>query len=222
MSFLASNADRAATDGRFAVINPGAGWPSKVWPPDRFAAVAWLGSRHAMRSLVVWAGDQERAWAEQIVAGSAGFGVLAPPTTLCQLAAVTRQAALFVGSDTGPLHIAVAVGTPCVGMFGPMPAGRNGPYGPQHIAVQKCASPAPAASAAPPAPSRWRPSRSTTCCAACEQILSRSPAGPPHGLEGHSTYPKSRMSPFSMACLWLLFAVQIRIHRRVVVHLELE
>ena len=49
-----------------------------------------------------------------------------------------RRAALFVGSDTGPLHIAAAVGTPCVGLYGPMPATRNGPYGPRHVAIQKC------------------------------------------------------------------------------------
>jgi ADP-heptose:LPS heptosyltransferase len=44
---------------------------------------------------------------------------------------------LFVGSDTGPLHLAAAVGTPCVGLYGPMPAERNGPYGPRHVALQE-------------------------------------------------------------------------------------
>ena len=62
---------------------------------------------------------------------------LAPSTSLTELAAVVRRAAMFVGSDTGPLHIAAAVGTPCVGLYGPMPATRNGPYGPEHVAVQK-------------------------------------------------------------------------------------
>ena len=49
------------------------------------------------------------------------------------------RATLFVGSDTGPLHIAAAVGTPCVGLYGPMPATRTGPYGPSHVAIQKLA-----------------------------------------------------------------------------------
>jgi heptosyltransferase I len=123
---------------RFAVINPGAAWGSKRWPVDRFAAVArHLGKDGARRSLVVWAGDAERRLAEQIVEGSCGSAVRAPATSLRQLAAIARRAALFVASDTGPLHLAVAVGTPCVGLFGPTPAERNGPYGAPHIAVQK-------------------------------------------------------------------------------------
>jgi heptosyltransferase I len=123
----------------FAVINPGAGWPSKLWPPGRFAAVAeHLGRNRHVPSLVVWAGDEERGWAETIATGSGGYAQVAPPTSLTELAALCRRAAIFVGSDTGPLHIAAAVGTPCVGLYGPMPAERNGPYGPAHIAIQKC------------------------------------------------------------------------------------
>lgn len=122
----------------FAVLNPGAGWPSKVWPAERFAEVArHLALAWRLPSLVVWAGNQEKAWAETIVARAEGIARLAPSTSLTELAAVVRRAALFLGSDTGPLHIAAAVGTPCVGLYGPMPATRNGPYGPAHIAVQK-------------------------------------------------------------------------------------
>jgi ADP-heptose:LPS heptosyltransferase len=53
------------------------------------------------------------------------------------LASLARRATLFIGSDTGPLHLAAAVGTPCVGLFGPVAAERNGPYGSQHLSVQK-------------------------------------------------------------------------------------
>jgi ADP-heptose:LPS heptosyltransferase len=87
--------------------------------------------------LIVWAGDEERGWAEQIVAGSAGHATMAPATSLGELGAIVRRATIFISSDTGPLHLAAAVGTPCVGLFGPMPAERNGPYGAQHICVQK-------------------------------------------------------------------------------------
>lgn len=122
----------------FAIINPGAGWPSKVWPAERFGEVAArLGKEESLPTLVVWAGNQEKDWAETIVARSEGHARLAPPTSLTELAAVSRRARLFIGSDTGPLHIAVAVGTPCVGLYGPMPAERNGPYGEQHVAIQK-------------------------------------------------------------------------------------
>lgn len=130
--------DAAGLNDGFAVINPGAGWPSKLWPPERFAAVArHLGAARSLPTLAVWAGDEEHQWAEQIVAGSDGHARLAPPTSLTELAAVVRRARLFVGSDTGPLHLAAAVDTPCVGLFGPMPAERNGPYGPAHVAIQK-------------------------------------------------------------------------------------
>ena len=140
-------ADRAAAEriigelgiaAGFAIINPGAGWPSKLWPTDRYAAVAChLGEVGHLPTLVVWAGQAERAMADEI-ANAAGATVhIAPPTTLPQLAAVARRAKLFIGSDTGPLHLAAAVGTPCIGLYGPWPAARHGPYGPQHIALQK-------------------------------------------------------------------------------------
>ena len=51
--------------------------------------------------------------------------------------AVSRRAKVFFGSDTGPLHLAAAVGTPCVGLYGPWPSEVHGPFGPQHIALQK-------------------------------------------------------------------------------------
>lgn len=122
----------------FVVINPGAGWPSKLWPPARFAAVArYLGQQRHLPSLVVWAGTAERCMAEAIASGSAGHARIVPSTTLTQLATLIRRARLFVASDTGPLHIAVAAGTPSVGLFGPMPHQRNGPYGPRHMAVQQ-------------------------------------------------------------------------------------
>ncbi len=63
--------------------------------------------------------------------------MLAPPTTLPELAAVLRRARIFVGSDTGPLHIAAAVGTPCVGLFGTTRPQDCGAYGPQHVHIQK-------------------------------------------------------------------------------------
>lgn len=122
---------------RFAVINPGAGWPSKLWPPGCFAAVARHLGRRGLPSLVVWAGSTEHELAAEIVRSAEGAAHLAPQTSLCELASLLRRAALCVSSDTGPLHLAAAVGTPCVGLFGPMPAERNGPYGTQHIALQK-------------------------------------------------------------------------------------
>lgn len=120
-----------------AMINPGAGWDSKLWPAERYAAVArYLDAEQDLRSVVVWADERERAWAKQIVAASNGAATLAPHTSLPDLAALARQAALFVGSDTGPLHIAAAVGCPCVGIYGPTDPADCGPFGPGHRTVQ--------------------------------------------------------------------------------------
>ncbi len=130
--------DAAGLQNGYATINAGAGWPSKLWPADRFAAVAaHLGAACNLPSLVVWAGDEERRLAEQIVSGSHGYARCAPPTTLPQLAALARRARLMIGSDTGPLHLAAAVGAPCVGLYGPWPMEVHGPYGPQHVTLQR-------------------------------------------------------------------------------------
>jgi lipopolysaccharide heptosyltransferase I len=160
--------------GRFALVNVGAGWPSKLWRMDRYAEVAChLAESRGVPTIVVWAGGEERAAAEEVVALSGSCAVMAPDTTLRELAALCRRAALFVGSDTGPLHLAAAVGTPCVGLYGPMPAERNGPYGPQHIALQKATF---------EGTSRERRSAPRTLmdeisaedvCTACDEILDR-------------------------------------------------
>ena len=63
--------------------------------------------------------------------------MLAPRVPLLELAALARRTGFAIGSDTGPLHLAAAVGTPCIGLYGPWPADKHGPYGPQHINVQK-------------------------------------------------------------------------------------
>jgi len=176
-----TSADRAMAErlvaesplrGGFAVINPGAGWPSKWWPRDRFAAVArYLGEREATPSLIVWAGPQEREWAEEIVSLSQGNARLAPATTLTELAAICRRARLFIASDTGPLHVAVAVGTPCVGLYGPVPAERNGPYGPQHASIQKMCLPTRSRERRTAGPESMEAIGVADVCQACHRVL---------------------------------------------------
>ena len=113
----------------FALLNPGAGWNSKLWPHERYAQVAThLKAKHNMHSIVLWAGDRERKWAEAIVSLAPDSTTLAPDTSLQELAELCRTSRLFVGSDTGPLHLAAAVGTSCVSMFGPTKPSVCGPY----------------------------------------------------------------------------------------------
>lgn len=121
----------------FVVMNPGAGWDSKLWPARRYGEVAReIYQKHGLPTLVVWAGEREKLWAEEIAVVSKGKALIAPDTSLNELAEVLRQAHFFVGSDTGPLHLASAVGTPCVSMFGPTKPSICGPFGEGHISLQ--------------------------------------------------------------------------------------
>ena len=114
--------------GRFAVLNPGAGWPNKQWPAERYGALALhLRERHGMPSIVTW-GPNERALAGEVAAASGGAARLAPAATIGDLIELSRAAALFVSGDTGPMQLAAAVGTPVVGVFGPTNPLRNGSW----------------------------------------------------------------------------------------------
>ena len=124
-------------EGRFALINPGAGWPNKRWPPDRFGAVAAaLWSRHGVGSAVLW-GPGEEALAREVETRSEGAAVCAPPTTIAELVLLGRAACLMIAGDTGPLHIAAAAGAPVVGLFGPTDPVRNGPWDPADVTLSR-------------------------------------------------------------------------------------
>ena len=131
---------RRQTGGRFALINPGAAWPNKRWPPERFASLARrLADRHGLRSVVLW-GPGERDLGEAVVAESSGAAVLSLPTRVGDLLAIARDAAVMVSGDTGPTHIAAAVGTPLVGIYGPTRPERNGPWGAGNLVVSRATS----------------------------------------------------------------------------------
>src|SRR5262249_40612065 len=114
---------------RLVAINPGAGRPDKRWPVAHLTTVAErLASECEARILLLW-GPDEGHMARQIPAGMPARAILAPPTDLDELTAVLRRTALLVANDTGPLHLAAALGTPALGLYGPTRAERNGPYG---------------------------------------------------------------------------------------------
>ncbi|HUF22520.1 MAG TPA: lipopolysaccharide heptosyltransferase I [Vicinamibacterales bacterium] len=128
---------RALGGAPYAVLNPGAAWPNKRWPPERFGEVAaFLRARHGLRSVVAW-GPGEKMLAEAVVSGSEGAAVMSPALPLIDLAALLRDARLMVSGDTGPTHIAGALGVPIVSPFGPTNPARNGPWDPADIVVSK-------------------------------------------------------------------------------------
>lgn len=122
----------------FAVINPGASWASKRWPTDRYSEVAKrLYELTGLRSLVVWGSPDERLLATTIVESTPMATCLAPNTTLMLLSGLLKRSRMYIGSDTGPMHMAVAVGTPCVAMFGTSRSEYCGPYGSIHRPLQR-------------------------------------------------------------------------------------
>lgn len=111
----------------FVLLNPGAGWGAKRWPPERYAAVA-MCLRDASYNVLVNTGPGEESLASEIATRSEGAATALHPS-ISELISVTRRAALVIGGDTGPLHLASALGRPVVGIFGPTDPARNGPFG---------------------------------------------------------------------------------------------
>jgi lipopolysaccharide heptosyltransferase I len=116
-------------DQPFAMLSPGAGWGAKCWPADRYGAVAQSLQRERL-GVIANFGPGEEVLARAVV--EASQGTARPVTcTIGQLIALTRRARLFLGGDSGPTHLAAALGIPVVAIYGPTNPARNGPYGPR-------------------------------------------------------------------------------------------
>jgi heptosyltransferase-1 len=123
---------------RFAIINPGAGWGAKRWPAENYAAVARGLCDLGLRSVINF-GPAEEGLAKEVEAACAGAAV-AIPCSIGELIAITRRARLFVGGDTGPMHLAAALQVPVVGIFGPTDPARNGPFATSAIVLRRAGS----------------------------------------------------------------------------------
>ena len=122
----------------FIIINPGAGWGAKQWPPERYGAVARALAVHGLKTLVNTAPGEE-ALAAAVVQASGG-NAFELRCTVGQLIALTRRARLLVGGDTGPVHLAAALGIPVVALFGPTDPARTGPYGTRSVVLRNLES----------------------------------------------------------------------------------
>ena len=121
----------------YIVMNPGAAWPNKRWPAESFGVLAAsLKEQSGLSTLVTW-GPDERSLAETVARASSGSAQVAPPTEVADLAVLMRDAALVISGDTGPLHIAAAMGTPIVGLYGPTWPERNGPWDPSDETISR-------------------------------------------------------------------------------------
>ena len=124
----------------YVAIHPGTSdyGALKRWPAERFGALAARIARQTgLPSVVTW-GPGERPLAEAVVAASEGRARLAPETaSILELAEIIRRARLYIGCDSGPLHLSSAVGTPSIALFGPKDPRTYGPYNPRHRVVLK-------------------------------------------------------------------------------------
>lgn len=123
---------------RFVVMNPGAGWGAKRWPAERYAAVAAELARIGFATVVnIGPGESKLAHAFSSDQNPRAFPMSG---SIGELIACTRRARLFIGGDTGPLHLAAALKIPVVGIYGPTNPARNGPYGTRALVLRHPAS----------------------------------------------------------------------------------
>lgn len=118
----------------YAILNPGAGWGAKRWPAARYGEVARQLDREGVHCFVN-CGPGEEQLGEQVSTASGGTAK-ALQLTITELIALTRGAKLFVGGDTGPLHLAAALRVAVVAIFGPTDPARNGPYGTRSVVLR--------------------------------------------------------------------------------------
>jgi heptosyltransferase-1 len=111
---------------RIAILNPAAGWPAKQWPAERYGELAKRLAARRFRVLVNLGPGEDEIGAAVIDASGRKSETIS--CTIPQLIALTRHAKLFVGGDTGPMHLAAIIGVPTVAIFGPTDPVRNGPY----------------------------------------------------------------------------------------------
>jgi lipopolysaccharide heptosyltransferase I len=121
---------------KFYIFSPGGGWRSKCWPPKRYALLhRMLWQRHGWRG-VLSHGPGEETLAREVTASSGEPAPVVLEMNLGELMAALERAMFFTGADTGPLHIASALATPVIGLYGPTDPGRNGPWRREDVVVR--------------------------------------------------------------------------------------
>lgn len=150
--------ERLAENGvrEFFVVNPGGGWRGKCWPPERYGLLSDALSALCGWRCVVSFGPGEEALVDAVRRAARASTPVAFATDILQLIALLRRARLFIGGDTGPLHLATALGTPVVGLYGATSPQRNGPFSNDDIVLYHAEACQDA---------RWREPRYTPCMA---------------------------------------------------------
>lgn len=118
-------------------INPSAGWRTKEWGMGNYARLAdRIISEMGADVIFTW-GPGEETMIKDVTASMSHTPLIAPPTSIKQLVALLKECSLFIGGDTGPLHLAAAIKIQTIAIYGPSDPLRNGPYGDNHITIYK-------------------------------------------------------------------------------------
>ncbi len=124
-------------DALLVGVNAGGGWYTKRWGLDKYAELCdRLHERYGARAMLTW-GPGQRQDVEKIESMTKGTAFIPPATTLRQLGGLLQRCAFVISNDSGPMHIAAAVGVPVLGIFGPTNPALQGPYGSMHHTVRK-------------------------------------------------------------------------------------
>ena|SRR6185437_10131551 len=121
----------------YFVLSPGGGWTSKRWPAERWGELARAVAQRYGWTSVVSFGPGEEGLAEAVLRGAGSPGPFVQRFNLKQLVPLLRRAKLLIAGDTGPLHVAAALGTPVIGLYGPTDPARNGPFSAVGAVVRK-------------------------------------------------------------------------------------
>ncbi len=125
------------TGGNYAILNPGGGWPTKLWSAERFGRLAdELWSHYGLHSLVTY-GPGEAQLAETVLQANQSGKARAVSLSLKGFFELAKRTQVYVGGDTGPTHLAIAAGAPIVGLFGPTEWWRNGSLRAADICVER-------------------------------------------------------------------------------------
>ncbi len=117
-------------------IHPGGNWVYKLWGPENFAQIADRLCEKWNAQVLLFAGPNERQLQAKVANSMHRRPICVKEDDLCQVAGLIAACDFYIGNDTGPMHIAVAVGTPVVAIFGSTNHHRSGPYGEEHIVIR--------------------------------------------------------------------------------------
>ncbi|MBI4454331.1 MAG: lipopolysaccharide heptosyltransferase I [Acidobacteria bacterium] len=124
----------------FVVVNPGGGWQTKLWPAERFGKLArWINEKYGYAIVCTW-GPGEGRFVEILQDHASPVPIFPLTLSITEFACLVRYAHMFIGGDTGPMHIAAAYSVPVLAIFGPTTVESNGPYQTPHQVAQRLLS----------------------------------------------------------------------------------